>query len=326
MFDILSIIPGKKKLTHGGWHSFNAICCSHRGHKTDARGRGGIKFDGQNNWSYHCFNCGFKCGFMLGKSITQNTKNLMQWSGIDSTQIQKWSLESLQHKDLLDFTNLKKQKSKIKFKEHTLPEGELIDINNSLHKVYIDYLSARLINYNDYPFLVTPNDTGRQSNRIIIPYTYNNKIVGHTSRFLDNKIPKYINEQQPGYVFGYDFQKPDWEVCLLVEGIFDALSLNACALTHNSINEDQAQILAQLNKRIIFIPDRDKTGLETCDRALELGYSVSIPNWDDDVKDVNDAVVKYGKLPTLLGILSSATTSKIKIELQRKKIEKRLRK
>jgi len=184
----------------------------------------------------------------------------------------------------------------------------------------------RLINYNDYPFLVTPNDTGRQSNRIIIPYTYNNKIVGHTSRFLDNKIPKYINEQQPGYVFGYDFQKPDWEVCLLVEGIFDALSLNACALTHNTINDDQAQILAQLNKRIIFIPDRDKTGLETCDRALELGYSVSIPEWDDDVKDVNDAVVKYGKLPTLLSILSSATTSKIKIELQRKKIEKRLRK
>lgn len=326
MFDILSIIPGKKKLTHGGWHSFNAICCSHRGHKTDTRGRGGVKFDGQNNWSYHCFNCGFKCGFMLGKSITQNTKSLLQWSGIDPTQISKWSLESLQHKDLLDFTNLKKQKSKIKFKEHTLPDGELIDINNPLHKVYTDYLSARSINYNDYPFLVTPNDTGRQSNRIIIPYTYNNKIVGHTSRFLDNKIPKYINEQQPGYVFGYDFQKPDWEVCLLVEGIFDALSLNACALTHNTINDDQAQILAQLNKRIIFIPDRDKTGLETCDRALELGYSVSIPNWEDDVKDVNDAVVKYGKLPVLLSILSNATTSKIKIELQRKKIEKRLRK
>ena len=161
---------------------------------------------------------------------------------------------------------------------------------------------------------------------LLFPYTYKNKIVGHTSRFLDNKIPKYINEQQPGYVFGYDFQKPNWEVCLLVEGIFDALSLNACALTHNTINDTQVQLLAQLNKPIIFIPDRDETGLETCDRALELGYSVSIPNWEDDVKDVNDAVVKYGKLPTLLSILSSATASKIKIELQRKKIEKRLRK
>jgi DNA primase len=83
--------------------------------------------------------------------------------------------------------------------------------------------------------------------------------------------------------------------------------------------------LAQLNRKIIFVPDRDKTGLETCDRALELGYSVSIPDWDNDVKDVNDAVVKYGKLMTLISILQSATTSKIKIELQRKKIGKQNR-
>jgi len=35
--------------------------------------------------------------------------------------------------------------------------------------------------------------------------------------------------------------------------------------------------------------------------------------------------VKYGKLMTLLSILQSATTSKIKIELQRKKIGKQNR-
>ena len=46
------------------------------------------------------------------------------------------------------------------------------------------------------------------------------------------------------------------------------------------------------------------------------------PNWDDDVKDVNDAVIKYGKLPTLLSILQCATNSKIKIEMKRKKIGK----
>jgi DNA primase len=161
-------------------------------------------------------------------------------------------------------------------------------------------------------------------NRIIIPYTYKDKIVGHTSRFLDNKTPKYINEQQPGYVFGIDFQKQDYEFCLLVEGIFDALSLNCCALTHNTINDDQALLLSTLNKRIIFVPDLDVTGLDTCDRALSLGYSVSIPNWDNNVKDVNDAVVKYGKLNTLLSILQNATTSKIKIEMQRKKIVKRI--
>lgn len=323
MFDILSIIPGRKKLTQSGWYSFNATCCHNRGHNRDKRGRGGVKKD-DTNWTYACFNCGFKCGFTLGKALTTNTKLLLKWCGIDDTQISKWNLESLQHKDLLSLVQIKKQKKKIKFKEQELPLGEILDINNPEHKVYVDYVQARGINVSDYPFMITPGDKGRQGNRIVIPYTYQNKIVGHTSRFLDNKTPKYINEQQPGYVFGVDFQRPEWEICILVEGIFDALCINGCALTHNTINDDQAELLSRLNKKIIFVPDHDKTGLLTCDRALELGYSVSIPDWDDDVKDVNDAVVKYGKLMTLLSILQNATNSKIKIEMQRKKLDKRI--
>ena len=322
MFDILSIIPGKKKTTSSGWHSFNAICCGHLGHKPDRRMRGGVKFDGQTNWSMHCFNCGYKCNFVLGRSISYKTKQLLLWCGIDDTQIGKWSLESLQQKDLLEIVIQKKTKIKIKFKDHDLPEGELLDINNPLHKVYIDYVQARGINYNEYPFLITPTAKGRYANRIIIPYTYKNKIVGHTSRFLDNKIPKYINEQQPGYVFNIDIQKPEWQVCILTEGIFDALSIDGIAIMHDDISNEQAQLIASLNKQIIVVPDRDKAGLKICDRALELGYSVSLPNWESDIKDVNDAVVRYGKLPTLLSILQSATMSKIKIEIQRKKIEK----
>ena len=321
MFDILSILPGKKKQTSSGWTSFNAICCTHFGHRQDKRMRGGIKFDG-NNWSMHCFNCQFKCNFILGRSITAKTQNLLVWCGIDVQQVKRWSLESLQQKDLIDFTQPKKSKIKIKFNDHTLPESEIVDSNNPLHKVYVEYLQGRKIDSNSYPFLITPNEKGRMANRVIIPYTYNNKIVGHTSRFLDNKIPKYINEQQPGYVFNIDIQKPEWQVCIVTEGIFDALSIDGVALMHNDISSDQALLLSTLNKKLILVPDRDSTGLALCDKALELGYSVSLPNWDVDVKDVNDAVIKYGKLPTLLSILQCATNSKIKIEMKRKKIGK----
>lgn len=321
MFDILTLVPGKKKLTAKGWYSFNAICCHHKGHKADTRGRGGIIKDG-DNWTYACFNCGFKCGFTLGQTIPQSTRLFLGWCGVDQKQVLKYNLESLKYKGLIEYVKVKKEKINIQFKEHQLPQGELIDVTNPLHKVYVDYLQRRSINVSDYPFMITPNESGRQGNRVIIPYTYHNKIVGHTSRFLDNKIPKYINEQQPGYVFGIDFQKPEYAFCILVEGIFDALSVNGCALTHNTISEEQRLLLAQLNKPIIFVPDRDMTGLDMCDQALELGYQVSIPNWDTDVKDVNDAVVRYGKLPTLLSIIKSATNSKVKIELQRRKLGK----
>lgn len=325
MFDILSILPGKKKRTQSGWHSFNAICCSHFGHKADKRGRGGVRFDGDNNWSYHCFNCGFKCGFTLGKQLSKNTKKLLSWCGIEDSQINKWNLESLQQKDLVDTILAKRKKLKINFKETELPEDAImIDPANPEHVKFVAYLHSRGLSVDDYPFMITPNDKTRNGNRIIIPYTYQNKIVGHISRYLDNRIPKYLKEQQPGYVFGLDLQKPDYEVCLVFEGIMDALAFNGCALTHETISDEQAELLRRLNRRIIIVPDMDKTGLEIIDRALELGFQVSLPDWGEGIKDANDALLKYGKIPTLLSILENATSSKIKLQMMRNKLDKRI--
>jgi DNA primase len=200
----------------------------------------------------------------------------------------------------------------------------LIDIDNTDHDVFVQYLNKRKVSIKDYPFMCTPDEEGRQANRIIIPFTYEHKIVGHTSRYLDDRKPKFISEQQPGYLFGVDLQKSEWQVCIVVEGIFDALSISGCALTTNGISDEQAEILKNLNKKIIVVPDQDKSGMDVIDRALDLGFYVSMPEWDIGVKDVNDAVIKYGKLPTLLSILQSATNSKIKTEIKRKQLDKRL--
>jgi hypothetical protein len=325
MFDILTVIPGKKKLTQSGWQSMNAPCCHHRGHKPDKRMRGGIRLDGDHNWTYHCFNCDFKCGFVLGKQLSRNTRRFLQWCGVDDSQINKWNLESLQHKDLIEYVKIKKQKLKVKFKEATLPENvEMICSGNPDHKKFVDYLHSRGLDIYDYPFMITPEDEGRNANRIIVPYTHDNKIVGHISRYLDNRVPKYIKDQQPGYVFGYDLQKPEWEVCLVFEGIFDALSFDGCALTHDTISDEQAQILHSLNRKIIVVPDMDKTGLSIIDRALELGFYVSLPNWGEGIKDANDALLKYGRLPALLSILQSATNNRIKLQMAKVKLDKRL--
>jgi hypothetical protein len=321
MFDILSIIPGKKKQTSSGWASFNALCCSHRGHTPDRRGRGGIKFDGQTNWVMHCFNCNYSCSFTLGRTINSKTRQFLTWCGVDNEQIQRWSLESLQHKDILDFI-IKQKREEVKFKTKKLPDGDLLEVNNPQHKFFVDYLLKRKVNLDKYEFYVNPNSKNRTQYGIIVPYTYKNKIVGNTTRYIDNKIPKFINDQQQGYVFNIDNQNSDWTVCILVEGIFDAISIDGVATMHDDISNEQASVLAQLNKKIIFVPDQDKTGLKVTDRALELGYHVSLPEWGNGVKDVNDAVVKYGKLPTLLSILEHATMSKIKIELRKKQIAK----
>jgi hypothetical protein len=321
MFDILSLIPGKKKRTHSGWYSFNAICCSHRGHRSDSRNRGGLKIDG-HNWVMHCFNCGFSCSFNLGKQIPPKTRNFLTWCGVDTEQIQKWNLESLQQRDLLDMLVPERSTLFINFKGKDLPKGELLDPEKESHKFYVDYLLKRKVDLSSYKFYINPEGKGREKYGIIVPYTFRNKNVGSTIRFLDNRIPKFLNDQQPGYVFNFDKQHQDWQVCIVTEGIFDAISIDGVALMHDDISNEQATVLAQLNRTIIVVPDFDKTGLKITDRALELGYKISLPNWGPGIKDVNDAVVKYGKLATLLSILESATNSKIKTELRKKQILK----
>ena len=74
-----------------------------------------------------------------------------------------------------------------------------------------------------------------------------------------------------------------------------------------------------------MIPDQDEAGMKLVDRAVELGWAVSMPQWPADVKDVNDAVIRLGRLGTLLTIMQAKETSKIKIELRKKQLVKRLR-
>jgi DNA primase len=159
---------------------------------------------------------------------------------------------------------------------------------------------------------------------VVIPFTYENKVVGWTARMLDNKIPKFINHMQPGYVFGTDLQQPEWEHVLVMEGIFCALSISGLAVMHNAISDAQARLIRSLGKQITVVPDQDKAGLELIDRAVELGWAVSIPDWGKEIKDVNDSVVAYGKLATLLMIMQARETSKIKIELRKKQLAKRI--
>ena len=94
---------------------------------------------------------------------------------------------------------------------------------------------------------------------------------------------------------------------------------------HNTVNETQARLIRSLGKEVIVVPDRDMPGMDLVDRAVELGWSVSMPEWPDDVKDVNDAVIRMGKLATLLTIMQAKETSKIKIELRKKQLVKRIR-
>ena len=169
----------------------------------------------------------------------------------------------------------------------------------------------RGLDWRDYPYKITPNERGRNGQRIMIPYLYAGEVVGWTSRYLDDKFPKYVNEhQQPGYLLGLDLQKPDWDYILVVEGVFCAISIKGVAVMHGEISEQQLALLRRQGKEVIVVPDQDKPGLVLTEQALAEGFSISIPNWPDHVKDVNDAVKEFGRLGALFSIMAMKTSSK----------------
>jgi len=331
MLDILQYwsVGRKIKKVSSGWYSGDAPCCIHNGETQDKRKRGGIKLT-DDGWWYHCFNCNYNATFTLGRPVSLKAKQILDWIGVDKAEIFRLNLESLRQKSVDD---LLYERTRIQHKPISLPEVELPDdarVITSEDTKYIKYLESRGMNYKQYPFMISPSSPGRYKNRIIVPFTNKNKIVGYTSRFLDDKKPKFLSEQHPDYVFGLDLQHPEWNYAIVTEGIFDAISINGLAVLRSQLNQKQIQQLKQLYREIIVVPDQDKPGLKLIDQAIEYNFSVSIPKWRDvGVKDVNDAVQKYGKLATLLLILKYKISSNVNnsnglVRIAKKKLAKRL--
>ena len=111
---------------------------------------------------------------------------------------------------------------------------------------------------------------------------------------------------------------------IVTEGIFDALSIGGVAVMHNTVSDAQARLIRNLGRDITVVPDQDQAGMELVDRAVDLGWAVSIPEWPEGCKDVNDAVIVMGRVGILLTIMAARETSRIKIELRKKNLVKRL--
>lgn len=317
-----NFLPAKHKNTPSGWISFDAVCCHHRGENRDTRKRGGLLFNG-DSFQYHCFNCNFKAGWAPGKLLSKNTKSLFQWLGMSSDQITQLNLYALKSKD--DLTPAKPLIS-FDLEEKPLPEDSLPFTQwmeaGCTEQDFVDVIAYTLdrgFKLEDYNWHWSAANGYRD--RVILPFYQDGKIVGWTGRKVKPGKPKYLTISQPGYVFNIDAQTNDREYVIAVEGQFDALAVDGVAFMHNEPNEAQVARLNKLNRQVIVVPDRDKPGAKLITAALENGWSVSLPDWGPDVKDVADAMLKFGKIYTLATILKYRETNEIKIQLLKKKLE-----
>jgi len=318
---VQTYLPSKRKATPSGWISFNAVCCHHRGEKADSRKRGGLLFS-NDGFQYHCFNCNFKAGWTPGRLLSKNTKDLLNWMNVPDDEIAKLNIEALRSKEEI---SERSSKINLELELHHLPKDSKPILNwlqedpcDDLIAV-VDYILRRKMELEWYNWHWSPEAGYRD--RVIIPFYQNGLIVGWTGRKITDGKPKYLTKSQPGYVFNIDRQTDDREYVIVTEGQFDAIAVDGVAVMHNEPNETQVFRINRLEKKVIVVPDRDRPGAKLITTALENHWSVSMPPWEDDIKDCADAVARYGRLYTLFTILHYRESNEIKIQLMKKKLE-----
>ena len=96
---ILTSLPVGRKKTPSGWIAFNAPCCVHNGETQDKKKRGGIMTSADGTVSYHCFNCGFKASYVIGRKLTYKMRQFMGYIGIPDDTIRKLAIEAMREEE-----------------------------------------------------------------------------------------------------------------------------------------------------------------------------------------------------------------------------------
>ena len=323
---LYSHLPHKRRQSSGGWLSFNCPCCIENGEaRNDTRLRGGIRTDDESI-SYHCFNCGFTASHKSGRVINKKMILLMRNLGIPDGDIKRIQLQAIRDKELADgpmiFTSEKSSTIIPKFKDCELPEGsvlldDLLQID-SLDKRAIlgaKYLIDRGLYDHVSNIYWSPHPVFR--NRVIIPYYQGSRIVGYTGRDYTGKADsKYMMKTPKDFIYNIDVIKSHRQYLIVTEGVFDAAALDCVAVMSNEASKEQIDYINLFKGEIILSPDRDKAGEKLIKQAIENGWSVSFPRWENEIKDAADAVNNYGKLYTLKSIIDSKISNSTKINVK----------
>jgi hypothetical protein len=338
-------LPAKKKTSSSGWTSFNAVCCEHNGESRDTRGRGGLIANSNGSVSYSCFNCGFKANYTPGRHLNYKFRKLLSWFGADENSIKRLVIDAIRVKELVGPEEEKEAEEEVSFTPRPLPTGAkslsewqtflaltddtYVTPDSLKHAVeYVDRRGGNLLSR--YEFYTTEDDEHNMHKRVIIPCYWKGQLIGSTSRTFEDGIkPKYYADYEPNYVFNMDRQTPEKKFVIVCEGPFDAMAVDGVAVLSNECGEVQADIIDSLGREVIVVPDFDSklvkgknvwAGSKLVEQAIDYGWSVSFPIWYESVKDVSAAVEKYGKLFTLKSILAGKQSSRLKIELHKKRI------
>lgn len=323
---------GPLKQASKGWRTRNCMLCHLQGESADGRGRFGILLSPDGTIVIRCFNCKYSAKFVPGEQLSRKFQKFMLEIGIPEYDIKKLNFElykTKQHMELDPEIKLRKSITS-KWVPGSLPDNSYsiaewisngCTDQNLLSAAEYAY-NRNMRNFNE--LFWTPDRISAKAvlnKRIIIPFYYKDNIVGYTGRYTGTSTSKdtikYLNHMPPDYLYNLDAQSDfNRKYVILVEGVIDAYLIDGISPSGNELNDEQAAIINSLGKQVILCPDNDAAGSTMVSKALQNGWAVSFPNWEHGMKDVADAVNKYGRILTLESIIQSAEYNPLSIQVK----------
>lgn len=304
-----------------GWYPVLCKVCDDSGRKGP---RAGFRFDTGGVVGYHCFNCSHKAKYdpAVSRSLSKAMTEILTSFNVPTESIERLALEAFKPRDLiLNSTVQVEYTNPIEPTVVPLPSHfyELSGAapNDKWAEIAKDYLEHdRGVDPTSHNFMLA-HKTGdpvldRWYGRVIIPVYKDKQLVFFIGRDLTGKkqkkylSPSYSKEK---IIYGYDklFQQTD-EPLYIVEGWFDAHVIGGVAILGNEISQAQATWLNKSYRDKVYIPDKQGNGRLAAERALDLGWSVATPEVGANVKDMNDAVKKYGRLYVMKSLAEHTAT------------------
>lgn len=339
---LVNALPGRRKTSNNNFINICCPMCTRRGETQDKKFRCGIKHDSKGI-GIHCFNCGIKTRWMVGTPMGKSFKEFLESVGLTTMEIKKLSFHAVEVSRILSQSDILPPSLYFtpSFNTTTLPpEAQTLATwahNNCVDTDFINAVEYLYSRGNDIATAIdyywTPNKTDNLNKRIIIPFYFQNNLVGWTARSsVDDLEPRYWTNVPPHFLFNNRVMTLDRKYVIIVEGIFDAIAIDGIATMGAKLSNEQAKWINSCGKTPILLADRDRTGGKLIEIALHHNWMVSFPRlaagegrrkdnwWDADVKDAAEATQRYGKLYTLQSIISSATGQKMEIAMKRKMV------
>lgn len=293
------IILGKKSAK--GFEVIKCRVCN------DYQSRAGFKFDG-HTIVYHCFNCSITHMYTEGERfMSRKFRHVLNTLDITDEEIDGELASNFFNRSDVTTTVEKKENNCFAREIEFPPDSYSLasspdDIWKQIAQEYIKYRCMENVNIDWH----LSNDR-RYRERLIIPVYRSGKLVYWQARAYEEDVKRrYVNcdVSRDPIIYGYDNLYDHSNKHLFVtEGIFDAAPINGICLLGSTISDCQIKLINQTTRDKVFVIDKDKTGYQLGQRALELGHRIT--HISGVAPDVNRAIMTLGKIWTVNNLIQN---------------------